>query len=151
MTESRVPISLNALDVDGTLLRPDRTIAARVARAVAAASERMPVVLASARPPRGLRAFHEQLHLTTPQVNYNGAMTWDRVHSLAVAHVPIEAATCVALVEAARRMSPHLIIAVEWLDRWYTDRIDARYTTDGDVAVIGRLLSLAERARGGDE
>jgi 5-amino-6-(5-phospho-D-ribitylamino)uracil phosphatase len=135
MSEPFPEIRLVALDVDGTLLRPDKSISPRVARAIASASARVPVVLASARPPRSLRAIHEALGLGSLQVNYNGAMVWDRIAERVVSHSPMDAARCAQVVSEARSLVDYAVLSVEHADRWYTDRLDARYTTE-----TGRLF-----------
>lgn len=131
----RPPIGLIALDLDGTVLRPDRTISARVINAIAAASIRVPVILASARPPRSVRAIHAQLGLATAAVLYNGALTWDFARDHFDAHVPLSADTTAELIERARRLMPGVIVNVEHLDRWFTDAVSDRFITE-----TGRLF-----------
>lgn len=128
------PIGLIALDLDGTVLRPDRTISDRVRGAIEAAGARVPVVIASARPPRSVKAIAHALGLATPQVCYNGALTWDMVAGAAVAHVPLSADVCGGLIAAARAVSD-VVVSVEHLDRWLTDRVDLRFVTE-----TGRLF-----------
>lgn len=125
-----MPIRLVALDVDGTLLLPDKTISPRVAKAIAAAREKAIVVLASARPPRSLRVIHESLLLTSPQVNYNGAYVWDRIAGKSLSHSPMTAALVSELITAARAHVPEVLISVEHMDRWLTDRIDSKFLTE---------------------
>jgi Cof subfamily protein (haloacid dehalogenase superfamily) len=118
------------LDIDGTLLRPDRTISPRVREAVHEASKRVPTILATARPPRSVRAIAQELGLTSPQVNYNGALLWDPVSRREIDHIPLDPATCASLMTQTRSLLAHAVISIEYLDRWYTDRIDERYTTE---------------------
>lgn len=118
------------LDIDGTLLRPDRTISSRVRDAVRAAAEIMPVVLATARPPRSVRAIAAELELTTPQVNYNGALIWDAQKAQAIDHVPLSASLCGQIIAQTRALFAHSVLGIEHLDRWYTDRVDERFTTE---------------------
>jgi Cof subfamily protein (haloacid dehalogenase superfamily) len=123
-------VRLIALDVDGTLLLPDKTISPRVASAVEAASQHAVVVLASARPPRSLRAIHQALSLETPQVNYNGAFVWDRINGRPLFHSPLSPALVAELIATARTHLPDVLVSVEHQDRWLTDRIDARFMTE---------------------
>jgi Cof subfamily protein (haloacid dehalogenase superfamily) len=128
------PIGLIALDLDGTVLRPDRTISDRVRAAIGSAGARVPVVIASARPPRSVRAIARALGLATPQVCYNGALTWDMIAAAAVAHVPLAPEVCGELIAAARAVSD-VVVSIEHLDRWLTDRVDLRFVTE-----TGRLF-----------
>ena len=118
------------LDIDGTLLRPDRTISPRVRGAIRSASSRMPVILATARPPRSVKRIAQELGLESPQVNYNGALLWDPVLQQEIDHIPLDPTTCAALMTHTRSLLSHSVISIEHLDRWYTDRIDERYTTE---------------------
>ena len=126
----RSPVRLVALDVDGTLLLPDKTMSPRVVRAVQLAAERAIVVLASARPPRSLRAIHEALGLKTPQVNYNGAYVWDRVAARSLFHSPLASGLVVELIESARAHRPDVLVSLEQQDRWHTDRVDPNFLTE---------------------
>lgn len=123
-------IRLIALDVDGTLLLPDKTISPRVIRTVQAAKEHAIVLLASARPPRSLRAFQEVLGLTAPQVNYNGALVWDPSQNKALAHSPMAGPLVGELITLARSHVPAALVSVEFMDRWLTDRVDPRFLTE---------------------
>jgi Cof subfamily protein (haloacid dehalogenase superfamily) len=128
-------IGLVALDLDGTVLRPDRTISRAVRDAVAAASLRVPCVIASARPPRSVRAIYDALGLTTRAVLYNGAVTWDFAGDRFVTHVSIPADVTSSLIHFARAMWPDVIVNVEHVDRWFTDRVSDRFVTE-----TGRLF-----------
>ena len=71
------PISLVAIDLDGTLLNDSRQVSEQTAGALACLPSRgVKVVLASARPPRSVRHVYHSLKLDTLQINYNGAMIW---------------------------------------------------------------------------
>lgn len=130
MTPPAKPIRLVALDLDGTVLLPDKTMSPRVIDAVRAASERAIVVLASARPPRSVAAFHEALGLTTPQVNYNGAYVWDRIAGKSLFHSPMSSSLVSELLAMARSHAPTALMSVELMDRWLTDRIDPHFMTE---------------------
>ncbi|MEO7001183.1 MAG: Cof-type HAD-IIB family hydrolase [Ktedonobacterales bacterium] len=106
---------LIALDVDGTLLRPDHTLSPRVRRALHDAQERGIIVcLATGKIFPSIRALAGELGLIGPQIVCNGA---------AIADAPsggVERAWALtpAEVTQARRVlathAPHLAIA------WYT-------------------------------
>lgn len=119
-TEGR--FDLVAIDIDGTLLRPDKRLAHRVIRTVKEASARgVKVVLATARPPRSVRPIYEALGLDTPQINYNGALIHDKHTGRTILHQPLPMKLTSQLIRYARRVDPGVIISVEILDRWYTD------------------------------
>ncbi|HQU00406.1 MAG TPA: Cof-type HAD-IIB family hydrolase [Acidimicrobiales bacterium] len=68
------PIKLVLSDVDGTLVTSDKTLTPATLEAVASLREAgVLFAITSARPPRGLVAFVEPLHLVTPLGAFNGA------------------------------------------------------------------------------
>jgi 5-amino-6-(5-phospho-D-ribitylamino)uracil phosphatase len=143
-------VRLIAIDLDGTLLRDDKTVSARSLDAIARARHAgVHVVLASARPPRTTAGFYRQLALSTPQVNYNGAVVWDEPRGTAIDHTPLPAAVARAMVMQARSAFPDVLVHFEILNRWYTDRVDDRYQTESAklfppdvVAPLGTFATL---------
>ena len=119
------PIGLIAIDVDGTLLRSDKRLPKRVAHAIQkAVAAGVRVVLASARPPRSVRAIYEYLGLHTPTIHYNGALIQDIRAGVTLFHQPLPAHLVRQIIAMARRIDPRVIVSIESLDRWYTDRPD---------------------------
>jgi Cof subfamily protein (haloacid dehalogenase superfamily) len=75
-------IRMVALDLDGTVLRPDLTIADRVAIAVRETIERgIPVVIATGRMYRSTVPFAQALGLTKPLICYQGAYVRQLPHA----------------------------------------------------------------------
>lgn len=119
-----------ALDLDGTLLSADKRLATRDIEAVrAAAAMGVRIVLATARPPRSTRPIYNALGLHyghpnphTLTINYNGALTWDMATSQPIEHLPLDPQLSRAVVTAARTADPEVLVWVEILDRWCTDR-----------------------------
>lgn len=118
-----------ALDIDGTLLTSDKRIAARDARAVRVAADAgVHVVLATARPPRSTRPILEALgllHHSAVTVNYNGALVWRHeadARGSHVEHLSLEPALTQRAVQAARKVDPMVLVWIEILDKWYTDK-----------------------------
>lgn len=123
--DAQPPFGLVAIDLDGTLLRSDKQVSPRVMEAVAAARRRgVHVVLASARPPRGLLAFCQLLELMGTHIHYNGALIVDVTRQEHVYHRPLEPALAQEVVAFARWVQPDVVVNVEVLDRWFTDRVD---------------------------
>jgi Cof subfamily protein (haloacid dehalogenase superfamily) len=116
------PVRLVAVDLDGTLLSSRKTITPLTHTAVkAAVAKGIKVVLATARPPRSVRAYYEALKLDTPTINYNGALIWDEMRRRPVEHVPLEAAVAKKIIAWGRAIYPELLVSIEILDKWYTD------------------------------
>lgn len=115
-------IKLVALDLDGTLLTSRKTISRRTHTVLRHAIDGgVKVVLATARPPRSVRTYYEALKLSTPQINYNGALIWDEPGKRVLFHNPLAAALALEVILFARKLYPELMVSIEILDKWYTD------------------------------
>jgi Cof subfamily protein (haloacid dehalogenase superfamily) len=132
----RHPIRLVVIDLDGTLLDDSKRISQQTIKALLDLPQRgVKVIVASARPPRSVRAIYQQLALDTWQINYNGALIWDEPNSEVIFHRPLAGALARSIVEQARQLHPGILVTCEILDRWYTDRFEQTYTT-----ATGRLF-----------
>lgn len=70
---------LIALDLDGTLLKDDKTISERTKKVLDQVQKEGHIVMISTgRPYRASELYYKQLNLTTPIVNFNGGETRDR-------------------------------------------------------------------------
>jgi HAD superfamily hydrolase (TIGR01484 family) len=66
-------IKLVAIDLDGTLLNDSKEVAEHTVAALKGLPRRgVRVVIASARPPRSVKRFHDLLGLDTLSIHYNG-------------------------------------------------------------------------------
>lgn len=154
-------IELVAVDLDGTLLGSDGRVSDVNARAIRAAVARgVRIVIATARPPRAVRAIQRSLGLSTPLIAYNGAMVVRdtradndpsderEVRVDVLDHRPLDAATAWAVVDAARAALPHLAVSLEIADRWYTDRVDPRYVVESAKIESPHAVAPLQRWRG---
>ncbi len=129
-------IDLVAIDLDGTLLTDTKQVSTRAVGALFLARRRgVRIVIASARPPRSVRAVYQALKLDTWQINYNGALVWDEPNRKAVFHDPMDCGLTRMMINHARDLYPEVLVSCEILDRWYTDRADQPYVTE-----TGRLF-----------
>lgn len=125
-------IKLVAVDLDGTLLNSAKQITAKNQDALDLSREifGVAVVLASARPPRSVRPFYQQLRLDTPTINYNGALVVDPSSQEVLLHRPLPLEVARRVVTTARKVFPQVLISAEVMDKWYTDRYDDAYDTE---------------------
>ena len=125
------PIRLVAIDLDGTLLNAAKQVSEQTVQAIACLPGRgVRVVIATARPPRSVRAIYQRLGLDTYQINYNGALIWDEPRREAVFHRPMSGELVRELIAYGRSVYADLLVSCEVMDRWYTDRHDPQYTTE---------------------
>lgn len=125
-------IHLVAIDLDGTLLNSAKQVSETTAAILrdARRTHGLKVVLASARPPRSTLPFYRQLDLDTPMISYNGALVYEPSSQTVLLHRPIPLDVSRALVVAARKHYPPVLVSAEILDRWFTDRVDPAYLTE---------------------
>ncbi|NLC58383.1 MAG: HAD family phosphatase [Armatimonadetes bacterium] len=118
-----MPVRLIALDLDYTLLDSTHQIpAANLSAIREAQAAGLLVVLASARPPRSMRRYHEQIGLQTPVVAYNGALIYDLLTCRALHHLPIPLPAARSVVAYLRAVDPELNISLECADVWHIDQ-----------------------------
>lgn len=111
-------VSLISVDLDGTLLLPDKTISPRtVAAAKAAMAAGARFVINSGRMPESIRAAAEALHINAPVICFNGALTYDWDKQAECAAIPLDGLTARAI--ARRIESLGVYYQAFWGDRYY--------------------------------
>jgi Cof subfamily protein (haloacid dehalogenase superfamily) len=93
---------LIALDLDGTLLRDDKTISDRTHSTIQKLIELGHVVMiATGRPYRASQFYYQQLNLSTPIVNFNGAFTHHpNDKNFGTFHSPMELSLAKSIIQA---------------------------------------------------
>jgi Cof subfamily protein (haloacid dehalogenase superfamily) len=106
-------IRLIASDLDGTLLRADRSVSERSRAALARAqSLGIFVVLATARPPLTTRLFAAQAGVAGHAICSNGAILYDVGRDDVLDHFPLDAGTARGLILALRQALPGVCFAL---------------------------------------
>lgn len=132
--------------MDGTLLTDDKIITPETANTLQkAAQEGHHVMIATGRPYRATEAYYKQLGLTTPVVNFNGAL----VHrpndsSWKVIHEPLSLSVVKDVIEAMEQFPYNNIIA-EVLDdvymHYHDEKLLNRFSFGGAQVNAGKLES----------
>lgn len=104
---------LIALDLDGTLLKDDKTISERNKQVIKKAKEEgHKVMISTGRPFRSSEMYYRELELDSPIVNFNGAFTHHPLnHSWGIHHSPLSLNVAKDIVEALQSFKYHNIIA----------------------------------------
>lgn len=103
-----------ATDLDGTLVRPDGSVSARNAAALARAQAAgATVVLVTGRPPRRVVDLARSLGCHPLVLCANGALSYDAARDRVVDHHPIDPATAARVVRRLRAAVPGAVFAVE--------------------------------------
>lgn len=107
-------ICLVATDLDGTLLRDDKTISVRTREALRRVQEAgIALVLVTGRPPRRLKIVAQELGMTGLAVCCNGAMVYDLAADAIFQHDTLAPETARQLVVALREAVPGVCFAIE--------------------------------------
>jgi 5-amino-6-(5-phospho-D-ribitylamino)uracil phosphatase len=142
---------LIALDLDGTLLKDNKTISPLtkkvIQKAIANGHE---VMIATGRPFRASEAIYHELNLHTPIVNFNGAFihhpkdtSWGFYHS------PLDIKTARDIVAACNDYPFHNIIAEVMDDVYYhyhDEKLIDIFSLGNPKVTIGNLLEFLEAA-----
>ena len=111
------PVRLVASDLDGTLLRTDKTISDRTVAAVTACEAAgMTMVLATGRPPRWIGDISDRLGHRGVALCANGAVIYDLDDDRVLSHHTIATDAALEVVARIRRRWPDAVFAVETLD-----------------------------------
>jgi Cof subfamily protein (haloacid dehalogenase superfamily) len=136
-------VDLVALDIDGTVLRPDHSIAPSTAAAVHAARRRgVRIVLASSRGPVALAAIQQELGLTHEWfIGYQGALVARRVDAglEVLAEKPMDPADAGEVEERAVSLglSVGRYAGLRWRVPQLTEAIRAEAAITGETPVVG--------------
>jgi len=118
---------LIAIDIDGTLLMSNKSLAEPVIKAVRRAdASGVKVVLSSARPPVNAQRVLNKLGLDTRMICYNGALVCEGETLEVAHHASLDPALALEAAQMARHISPNVQVRVDIVDRWYTDK-DAKH------------------------
>lgn len=138
---------LIALDLDGTLLTDQKEISPRTLQVVKQAKiNGHIVVIATGRPHRASIQYYHKLGLTTPMVNFNGALTHHPINkNWGIFHHPIPIKTALKVMNTCHELGVYNILA-EVQDSAYLDQHDQEiidvFKTDGDndlTFIIGSI------------
>jgi len=113
------------LDVDGTLLDSRHQVSANTAALLQKLERRgVPVILCSARPPKGIAKVAKQAGLQSVSVCYAGALTVLPDQTILESH-GIEEKVAVHFEQAVREICPGVLLSAYLYDVWLTENPDA--------------------------
>ncbi len=125
---------LVAFDLDGTLLRRDKTISSRNQSAVAGLVERgVRVVLCTGRPPRTARVFAEQLGIVDLAIVYNGGAVYNFAENRALMRFDFPGEVARRAVKKMRAEHLGVMCGLETAYGWFVDTARYDLTRQGTV------------------
>ena len=145
------PFELVAIDLEGTLLRPDKAMSKCCVDVIRAAVQRdIKVVIAAASAPAGMVKVYQHLGLRAPQICFNGAVVYDPHGHTVLFHDPIPPENSEKIIRLARSTDNKATIKIEIIDHKYVDDIGtnpglARTSADsymsGSLGALGKVIS----------
>lgn len=141
-----MPVKLVALDLDDTLLLPDRTISPSSAEAILRARKQgVQVVLATGRMFRAAAGYVRELHLDLPLIAYQGALIKTVESSELLRAVELDRSVAQPIVEFLEEAGVHINLYIE--DELYVaemNEVASRYFSFSQVPVhvVGRLSAF---------
>lgn len=142
------------LDIDGTLLNSKHEITQKTKEVIheIANEKQIPVVLVSARMPKGIIFLHQELNITHPVICYSGALIWDS--NKFYSSIVMPAYDVRPIHRLAEKMGVHMSLYRD--DEWYVEEIDewadqeARITRNTpNICGFPGLLDLWEKENTG--
>jgi Cof subfamily protein (haloacid dehalogenase superfamily) len=112
------------LDIDGTLLNSNHQISETVKETIKLVANRnhIPIVLVSARMPKGITFLQKELDITAPIICYSGALILDETGSPLGAK-RIDIAYIEQIYEVTSQWNLHMSLYKD--DQWYVESMDA--------------------------
>ncbi|MFE9203928.1 HAD family hydrolase [Micromonospora sp. NPDC007230] len=137
---------LIATDIDGTLLRDDRTLSPRTADVLARiAATGTPVVLVTGRPIRWLQLVYDQLAEPLPAICANGAVVYDPATDEVLRADPLAPELLAEVARRLRAAVPEVSLAVEIVNsRQMRHEVHYPLRWDADVEAIRAVESPEE-------
>lgn len=123
------------LDIDGTLLNSKHKITeiTKEVIRIVANEEKIPVILVSARMPKGILFLQKELNIMQPIICYSGALVMDdKGNALSSSYIPISDVRLV--YNFAKEIGVHISLYKD--DEWYIEEIDEWARQESEITNI---------------
>ncbi|WP_010238773.1 Cof-type HAD-IIB family hydrolase [Clostridium arbusti] len=133
-------IKMICLDIDGTLLNSKHEISERTKEVIKIVSNerQIPVILVSARMPKGILFLQEELEIKQPIICYSGALIMDRNNNVLSKDI-ISAHNLEKLWEIACNEKVHMSLYKD--DEWYVEDLDYWAKQESDITNITPIIT----------
>ena len=123
------------LDIDGTLLNSKHKITLPVKNSIqrVTTEKNIPVILVSARMPKGIIFLQKELGIEFPIISYSGALILDQKQSI-LHQERLSPNDLQGIYAAAKQLQAHLSIYKE--DTWYIEKNDVWSNQESDITGI---------------
>lgn len=132
------------LDIDGTLLNSEHRISQSTKEVIQIVSKEMqiPVILVSARMPKGILFLLKELNISNPIICYSGALIMDDKTNI-LSNVTIPILELKQVFKLVREMGIHVSLYKD--DEWYVEKIDEWAEQEGIITNMSpTIMSFAD-------
>jgi Cof subfamily protein (haloacid dehalogenase superfamily) len=131
------------LDIDGTLVNSEHRITTGTREAIQIVSKEMkiPVILVSARMPKGILFLLEELDVREPIICYSGALVLDDKTNI-LSNETISIADASKIYSLAREMAVH--VSLYRNDEWYVQEMDEWAEQEGEITNSSPVITVLE-------
>jgi Cof subfamily protein (haloacid dehalogenase superfamily) len=132
------------LDIDGTLLNSKHEISKKVKSAInTVANEKgIPVILVSARMPKGITFLQEELEINQPIICYSGALILDKDNNILSKEI-IKASDLKEIYKLASEQNIHISLYKD--NEWYIEEMDYWAKQESEITnIIPTVMNFKE-------
>lgn len=128
------------LDIDGTLLNSKHRISQNTKKAIQIVSKEMqiPVILVSARMPKGILFLLEELNISQPIICYSGALIMDDKNNI-LSNVNITIPDVKQVFNSARCIGVHVSLYKD--NEWYIQEMDKWAEQESEITNISPIIT----------
>lgn len=128
------------LDIDGTLLNSEHKISKNTKAIIQMAANEMkiPVILVSARMPKGILFLLEELNISQPIICYSGALIMDERNDI-LSSINIEISDAREVLSLAKDMGVHVSLYKN--DEWYIEKMDEWAKQESEITNISPIIT----------
>ncbi|MBN2839068.1 MAG: HAD family phosphatase [Fusobacteriaceae bacterium] len=128
-------IKMMCLDIDGTLLNSKHQITPKVKEAInrVANDSDIPVILVSARMPKGIAFLQRELGIKDPMVCYSGALILDR-NGQVISKESISAVDLEEIYKVVNKQTIHMSLYKD--DEWFVEKMDCWAQQESEITGI---------------
>ena len=132
-------IKMICLDIDGTLLNSKHKISQKTNDIIriAASVKQIPVILVSARMPKGILFLLKELNINEPIICYSGALVIDEKGTiLSSSGIPV--LDVVKAYDFAKELNVHMSLYKD--DEWYIEKLDEWAKQESEITNITPII-----------
>ena len=131
------------LDIDGTLLNSKHEITENTKNVIQRVVniKQIPVILVSARMPKGMLFLQKELNIVQPIICYSGALVWNNNSILSNTTIPVSDVK--AIYNIVKNIGIHMSLYKD--DEWYIEKMDEWAIQESEITnIIPNIRNMIE-------